>query len=189
MTFAICLQVPNHIHFKRHLSIWAEFIPQLIFLQSIFGYLVICIIMKWCTDWSQPGVGAPPSLLNMLIFMFLSPGTVEDQMFAGQGPLQVTLLLIALICVPWMLITKPYVLWKEHNKTIAQGYQGVAMTDGEMPRSHAAHDPEEEEEGHGNLAIEEQEDDGHGGHGGVSTIVVLNSLFIQRLTFFPSKAF
>ena len=37
MTFALCLQVPNHIRFKRPIDIYANFIPQVIFLQSIFG--------------------------------------------------------------------------------------------------------------------------------------------------------
>lgn len=75
MTFAICLQLPNFIHFNNTVSIWAEFIPQVLFLHSIFGYLVVMIIAKWCTDWSSPDVHTnPPNLLNMLIYMFLQPG-------------------------------------------------------------------------------------------------------------------
>ena len=44
MTFAICLQVPNHLHFKRPQLIWAEFLPQILFMESIFGYLIGCIV-------------------------------------------------------------------------------------------------------------------------------------------------
>ncbi|KAG8896292.1 H(+)-transporting V0 sector ATPase subunit a [Tulasnella sp. 403] len=153
MTFACCLQVPNHIHFKRLSSIWAEFLPQLIFLESIFGYLVVCIIMKWCTDWSAPGAGNPPSLLNMLIYMFLSPGTVEDPMFSGQAGLQVFLLMLAGVCVPWMLCTKPYLQYREHQKTVAAGYVGISGNEGmEGPRR----------------SIDDAEEEGHGanGHGG-----------------------
>ncbi|KAJ7274942.1 hypothetical protein C8J57DRAFT_1592449 [Mycena rebaudengoi] len=47
----------------------------MIFLQSIFGYLVVCILYKWSIDWSTSAT-APPSLLNMLTSMFLTPGTV-----------------------------------------------------------------------------------------------------------------
>ncbi|KDQ18566.1 hypothetical protein BOTBODRAFT_28956 [Botryobasidium botryosum FD-172 SS1] len=155
MTFAICLQVPNHIHFKRYVSIWAEFIPQMIFLQSIFGYLVICIVYKWSTDWTKAS-SAPPGLLNMLINMFLSPGAVEDPMFAGQGVLQVGLVGLAGICVPWMLCVKPYVLWKEHQKTVAQGYQGIS---GEAPRGEIDQD-EDEEEGAG-MAVAQEMDEEH----------------------------
>lgn len=156
MSFACCLQIPNHIHFKRFSSIWAEFLPQIIFLESIFGYLVVCIIKKWCTDWSAPGAGQPPSLLNMLIYMFLSPGTVEDPMFPGQAGLQMFLLGLAGICVPWMLVTKPYLEYREHQKTTAAGYVGIdTVEDPDGPRNSIG---DAEEEGHG--------PNGHGGGGG-----------------------
>jgi len=154
MTFAICLQVPNHIHFKRFSSLWAEFLPQLIFLESIFGYLVVMIIMKWCTDWSAPGAGNPPSLLNMLIYMFLHPGDVEDPMYSGQAGMQVFLLGVAAICVPWMLCTKPYLEYREYKKTTSAGYIGVSNGEGVDGPRHSI--GEEEEEGHTNEA-------GHGG--------------------------
>jgi V-type H+-transporting ATPase subunit a len=76
MSFAICLQVLNHLHFKRPELIWAEFLPQILFMESIFGYLIVCIIYKWSVDWDAAGK-APPNLLNMLIKMFLSPGNVS----------------------------------------------------------------------------------------------------------------
>lgn len=37
MSFAICLQVPNHLHFKNKRYIIAEFLPQILFMESIFG--------------------------------------------------------------------------------------------------------------------------------------------------------
>lgn len=130
MTFAICLQVPNHLHFKRLVNIYAEFIPQILFLQSIFGYLVVCIILKWATDWSKAS-SSPPGLLNMLIYMFLSPGTIneEEKLFTGQGPLQIFLLLLAMVCVPWMLCVKPYLVWKETKDHEGQGYGRVGARD------------------------------------------------------------
>lgn len=56
MSFAICLQIPNHLHFKRPELIWAEFLPQILFMESIFGYLITCI-MYVLLDRSQDGVG------------------------------------------------------------------------------------------------------------------------------------
>lgn len=73
MTFAICLQVPNFRHFKKNFSIVAEFIPQLLFMECIFGYLVLTVIYKWSVDWAAEGREAP-SLLNMLIVRLLSAG-------------------------------------------------------------------------------------------------------------------
>lgn len=78
MSFAICLQVVNHLHFKRPELIWAEFLPQILFMESIFGYLVVCILYKWSVDW-EVAERQPPNLLNMLIKMFLSPGSVRSR--------------------------------------------------------------------------------------------------------------
>jgi len=164
MSFAICLQVPNHIHFKNTLSIWAEFIPQILFMWSIFGYLIICIIYKWTVDWSQSDLPAP-GLLNMLIYMFLQPGTIVEgtKLYSGQSFVQSTLVLIALVCVPWMLCVKPYVLWKEHQKIAGQGYQGLAPADN--GRASMSTDIEDEEETAGQ-AVSHGDDDGDGhGHG------------------------
>lgn len=157
MTFAIFLQVPNHFRFKKTSNIWAEFIPQVLFLQCIFGYLVVCIVYKWSVDWSQSST-APPGLLNMLIYMFLSPGTVDPatQLYKGQGFVQVCLLLIALVCVPWMLCTKPYLAWKEHQKIKGQGYQGIGGDEGRPSTSQELGD---EEDGNGHAVAESSEEE------------------------------
>ncbi|PCH38594.1 ATPase V0/A0 complex subunit [Wolfiporia cocos MD-104 SS10] len=162
MTFAICLQVPNHILFKRTVDIWTNFVPQMLFMQSIFGYLVICIIYKWTVNWENSPT-APPSLLNMLISMFLSPGTVDPdtQLYAGQSTIQVILLLIAFICVPWLLVTKPYLEWKEMKKIQGQGYIGLGTED--VPRHTSDAELEGEEEGDGR-AIAEAADEEHEQH-------------------------
>ncbi|KAI0933535.1 hypothetical protein AcW1_005341 [Taiwanofungus camphoratus] len=162
MTFALCLQVPNHIRFKRRVDIWTNFVPQMIFLQSIFGYLVVCIIYKWTIDW-ETSPTAPPSLLNMLIGMFLSPGSVDEdtKLYAGQSTVQIILLLMALICVPWMLVAKPYIQWKEMKKIQGQGYIGLG-TD-EVVRHTSDTELEGEEEGDGR-AIAEAMDEEHEHH-------------------------
>lgn len=158
MSFAICLNVPNHLHFKKPLNIYAEFIPQILFMESLFGYLVITIIYKWSIDWYAKDAhgdtlrNSPPGLLNMLIYMFLSPGNVspDEQLYSGQPFVQTVLLLLAVCCVPWMLLLKPYMLWKEHKKIKGQGYQGVGQhdddEDGEDGQNGHTTDPEMEEE-------------------------------------------
>ena len=50
-------------------------------------------------------------------------GCLENRMFHGQGFLQVLLLLVALVSVPWMLIPKPMILkkrWEERRGASAQ---------------------------------------------------------------------
>jgi V-type H+-transporting ATPase subunit a len=71
----------------------------------------------------------------MLIYMFLSPGSVdsESQLFRGQGLLQIFLLLLALVCVPWMLCAKPYILYREHKKIKGQGYHVLQPRDSTEP--------------------------------------------------------
>ena len=79
------------MHFKKTLSIWTEFIPQLLFMQCIFGYLCFTIIYKWSIPWYEPDANgnprnSPPGLLNLLIYMFLQPGKVEkaNELFPHQ---------------------------------------------------------------------------------------------------------
>jgi V-type H+-transporting ATPase subunit a len=128
MTFSLCLSLVNYQHFGSKLDIFANFIPSMIFLQSIFGYLVICVLYKWSVNWAATDA-APPSLLNMLIYMFLSPSTVEDPLYSGQKQVQNILLLMALICVPWLLFAKPFYLRWEHQRAERAGYQGVQRED------------------------------------------------------------
>ncbi|KAF7329515.1 V-type proton ATPase subunit a [Mycena kentingensis (nom. inval.)] len=151
MTFALCLQVPNHIRFKRPIDIYANFIPQMIFLQSIFGYLVVCILYKWSVDWSKSST-QPPSLLNMLISMFLTPGTVDPktQLYPGQGVVQTVLLLMAVVCVPIMLVGKPYYVWREMKAHEGAGYVGLGHGgEGRHSEDNALLGEEEGTNGHG----------------------------------------
>ena len=129
MTYSLCLSYINARHFHTPIDIWGNFVPGMIFFQSIFGYLVFAIIFKWSTDWLGQGIN-PPSLLNMLIYMFLQPGDITDdtRLYSGQGPIQVILVLLALSQVPVMLFLKPLYLRWEHNKARAQGYQGIGET-------------------------------------------------------------
>ncbi len=158
MTFAVCLQVPNHIRLKRFSDIYTNFIPQMIFLQSIFGYLVVCIIYKWTIDWSKAST-QPPSLLNMLISMVLSPGSVdpESRLYRGQATVQVILLLAAAVCVPWLLVSKPYLQYKEMQKTHGQGYIGLGAD--EAPREVEDTILEGEEEGNGRAIVEANDEE------------------------------
>ncbi|KAJ5183689.1 hypothetical protein N7492_001305 [Penicillium capsulatum] len=144
MTYALCFQYVNARHFKSKVDVLGNFIPSMLFFQSIFGYLVITILYKWSVDWSQTEA-SPPSLLNMLIFMFLSPGSVPEPLYRHQGTVQVILLLIALVQVPTMLLLKPLWLRWEHNRARALGYRGL----GEHSRVSALEDDGDADGGFG----------------------------------------
>lgn len=126
MLFSIGLKVSNALYERSRADLWLEAIPQVVFFSSLFGYMVILILGKWATDWSLPGAGQPPSLIDTLINVVLAPGTVQDPLYSGQAGLQVFLLLLAGACVPIMLLGKPYLAWKagrphaEHGGTYAE---------------------------------------------------------------------
>jgi V-type H+-transporting ATPase subunit a len=103
---------------------FGNFLPGMIFFQSIFGYLVITVLYKWTVFWDPKH--PPPSLLNMLIFMFLSPGKIDLPLYAGQSVVQVILLLLAVIQIPIMLFLKPFWLRREHNRVRGLGYRGIS---------------------------------------------------------------
>lgn len=117
MCFGIVLTMYNNRFFKTKINILFESVPQLLFMLSIFGYLCFLIIFKWMTNWEANGLN-PPGLLNTLIFMFLKIGSVDDSMrlFSGQAEIQTFLVLLALICVPWMLCAKPLYLRYQNNR-------------------------------------------------------------------------
>ncbi|GFS73094.1 hypothetical protein NPIL_48102 [Nephila pilipes] len=119
MMFGVVLSLWNHRYFKRPLNVICEFVPQIIFLIAIFGYLVLLIFSKW-TNYDASMAFCAPSLLIMLINMFLFKYPSEPcyltNMYAGQPVIQGMLVVIALLCIPWMLFAKPYMLYKQWLK-------------------------------------------------------------------------
>ena len=107
MNLGILMSLYNNNYFGDTLSTLCEFVPQVIFLNSLFGYLSILICWKWIS-------GMTTDLYNVLIYMFLNPGVVDPTgpgySYPGQGTVQNILLLCAFIAVPWMLLPKPLIL-------------------------------------------------------------------------------
>ncbi|GAB6031884.1 hypothetical protein CHUAL_010280 [Chamberlinius hualienensis] len=121
MTFGVILSLWNHRYFKNQINIFCEFIPQVIFMMAIFGYLLILIFWKW-TAYTSVNAGCAPSLLITLINMFLmkyadpatNPACYNLPFYGGQQGLQTFLVVIAVICIPWMLLIKPYMLYRDN---------------------------------------------------------------------------
>ena len=76
-----------------------RFVPHIIFLNSLFGYLSLLIIVKWCT-------GSKVDLYHVKIYMFLSPtdDLGENQLFIGQKFIQVWILFCFPLC--WNSLTQ-----------------------------------------------------------------------------------
>ncbi|KAH9425746.1 V-type proton ATPase 116 kDa subunit a 1-like [Dermatophagoides pteronyssinus] len=113
MFFGVMISFCNHFNTKNWTSILFEFIPQIIFLLSLFGYMIALIFVKWIKIWSPPANA--PSILIDFINMFLmkypneqAPETKYlNPWYPHKKEIQTTLLLLALIQVPIMLLIKP----------------------------------------------------------------------------------
>ncbi|XP_067672797.1 V-type proton ATPase 116 kDa subunit a1-like isoform X2 [Haliotis asinina] len=141
MLFGIILGIFNHIHFRNVLNILVEFIPEVIFLLSLFGYLVSLVYYKWVTfDVSK--AGCAPALLiqyiNMFMFSYKAKGdpncNPQLPFYAGQQTIQTILLVAAVACVPVLLFIKPFVLRAQHNaKLRMRGRLAAHSTDALIP--------------------------------------------------------
>eukprot|EP00177_Eucheuma_denticulatum_P005216 GFKZ01009503.1.p1 GENE.GFKZ01009503.1~~GFKZ01009503.1.p1 ORF type:complete len:995 (+),score=141.96 GFKZ01009503.1:205-2985(+) len=122
MVMGIWLSYKNAKFFKQRIDVIHVFLPQMIFMNAIFGYLVFLIILKWLIDYNSPQCVAdpycsPPDLKTVLIGMFMKPGNLPPEMvlFPGQLSIQTFLTLAAVVAVPWMLFPKPLILRARHN--------------------------------------------------------------------------
>lgn len=120
MSLGVSMKAFNATYFKNKLDLLCEFVPQIILLLVLFGYMDLMIICKWMTDFTGRESQAPSVITNM-INMALSGGEIDKGTVAVVGDdefqegLSVFFLIVALICVPWMLAVKPIIIDK-HNK-------------------------------------------------------------------------
>ncbi|XP_069490541.1 V-type proton ATPase 116 kDa subunit a 1 isoform X3 [Ambystoma mexicanum] len=115
MLFGVTLSLLNDIYFKKKLNIYLMFIPEMIFMSSLFGYLVILIIYKWCAYDVGTSKEAPSLLIHFInMFLFNYSDKSMKMLYSGQVGLQCFLVVCALICVPWMLLVKPLILRQQY---------------------------------------------------------------------------
>jgi len=139
MSLGIVLKGLNALHFKDRLGFFFEFIPQLVLLLVLFGWMDVLIFAKWMQPKNIDAnyventaefnmTHYSPAIITTMIDIFLNGasnvkgGKVEYRyvFFAdadGNGGPQATVslifVIIALICTPTMLLVKPLVLKKE----------------------------------------------------------------------------
>ncbi|PIK46287.1 hypothetical protein BSL78_16849 [Apostichopus japonicus] len=122
MFFGVSLSLVNHIN-RDPTGIPAAFIPQVLFLGLLFGYLVFLIFIKWFRFDSLLTETAP-NLIETYIGMFLMQN-IDNPVFekaSTQNAVQICILVIALICIPWMLFMKPVIKsFTKRNPTYLQG--------------------------------------------------------------------
>ncbi|XP_067825003.1 V-type proton ATPase 116 kDa subunit a 1 isoform X2 [Heptranchias perlo] len=115
MVFGVSLSLLNHIYFKKPLNIYFSFIPEIVFMLSLFGYLVILIFYKWCAYDASTSKEAPSLLIHFInMFLFTYNDKTMNYLYNGQRGLQSFLVIVALLCIPCMLVVKPLVLRRQY---------------------------------------------------------------------------
>lgn len=166
MLFGVIMSWHNHRYFKNRIAILFEFIPQLIFLLFLFFYLALLMFIKWnryAADRPDPfSASCAPSILITFINMvlFKTPNhnpedTCSPYMYAGQPFFEKLFVIIAMGCVPVMLLGKPIHIMKQRKLANVQPIHPVGNGDAE-----AGMNPDgmtNPEGGHGGAGHEEEE--------------------------------
>ena len=66
MTLGVFVKASNTIHFSRWIDFIFEFVPQLLFLVLLFGYMDFLIVYKWTVDWTSNTANAPSIITTMI---------------------------------------------------------------------------------------------------------------------------
>eukprot|EP00300_Choanocystis_sp_HF-7_P007489 c15318_g2_i1.p1 GENE.c15318_g2_i1~~c15318_g2_i1.p1 ORF type:complete len:852 (+),score=199.68 c15318_g2_i1:37-2556(+) len=166
MVCGVCLSAFNYIHYNDMVSLVHVFIPQVMFLTSIFGYMVLLIFAKWSIHYKF--THCAPSILGIFIKMFLGMGAVPavdsnpstgldctpdtDSLLPNQAAIQRALLAICVISVPWMLLGRPLVLLFRHRKQTRSSMVRLSDRNPEEPSRVV---PDDHGHGHGHGHDEE----------------------------------
>lgn len=90
MTVGVIIKYLNARYFKRTLETVFEFIPQILFLVLLFGYMDFLIVYKWLTNWGchikidaatgSQGIACleermPPSIISTMMDIGLKVGS------------------------------------------------------------------------------------------------------------------
>ncbi|XP_043216590.1 V-type proton ATPase 116 kDa subunit a1-like isoform X2 [Amphibalanus amphitrite] len=161
MVFGVALSVFNYVNFRQISDIFTMFLPQMLFLLCLFGWLCVLCLLKWSMySASYDGrysAHCAPSLLLIFINMFLlkdSDAEVDEDdaksgcqgyLFDGQRELQYGLLALGVICIPWMLLVKPIIIYRQRKAAArAAPLPHTAAEPRTSDAPAAAHEEEEE---------------------------------------------
>lgn len=162
MMFGMLIGACNHCHFNEKWSIFTVFMPQMVFLTVLFGYLAALMFIKW-TKYSairsvpQYHSQCAPSILLTFIEMVLLKSSKSSNATACTGPymfhwqheIQRIFIVTAIVCVPWMAFGQPLqrFLTRQRIQRIVQKRTGngdaeAAISSAEYAMHHS-HNPDQ----------------------------------------------
>ncbi|XP_032300589.1 V-type proton ATPase 116 kDa subunit a isoform X3 [Coturnix japonica] len=131
MGFGVLLGVFNHVHFRQWHRLVLELLPEVVFLLALFGYLVFLIFYKW-VKFSAIDSQVAPSILIHFIDMFLFTSNADNlPLYQGQVPVQMVLVVLALVSVPVLLLGTPLYLYNQRHRRRANLILPVATVEQE----------------------------------------------------------
>lgn len=144
MALGVFLSLFNHVYFKNYVNIVCEFLPMVVFLFAIFGYMCALIFVKWflVVRTSDPVTSAnnyqcsPNILIGFInMFMFKYDNSRESHCsnhtwYNHQKEVQTAMVLLALVCVFWLLLSKPlYLLCHKKSNRITPAHEQSSVSE------------------------------------------------------------
>ena len=137
MLLGIGIKGINKLNEKKYTHFFFEFIPQFLFMLTIFGYLIYMIFYKWSIDYDNNTENAP-SLLSIMINMAVKFGKVEGEplfdsfLTLSQESLHKFLLIFCVILIPIMLLINPiYFYFKKQQSKGIKIREDIGLIDNE----------------------------------------------------------
>ena len=113
MLLEIFLKILNSLYFKKIADFFFEGLSQLTFMLVTFGYMSLCIVIKWCQNWDNRESIS-------IISLFINFNSVDEPLYLTaetQQKIQFAIIIIAFICTALMLIPKPVIIYfQQQNK-------------------------------------------------------------------------
>ena len=90
MSLGVILKAFNNIYFGKFVDFFFEFLPQIILLLFLFGYMDLLIVLKWLTYYNVESLDPEmvlkiknsPSIITLMINEFLHYGSEVTEPFA-----------------------------------------------------------------------------------------------------------
>ncbi|XP_063814447.1 V-type proton ATPase 116 kDa subunit a 3 [Pseudophryne corroboree] len=116
MTTGVFLSIFNFIHFKQKYRILVVSIPELLFLLCLFGYLVFMVFYKWFAFDVRDARTAPSLLIHFIDMFLFTKNESNRELYQGQQVVQMALVVVAVVCVPVLLLGDPICLYLQHRR-------------------------------------------------------------------------